>query len=380
MSKIRTLKRRKRLNPANKIGGYQFKRNVFQKSLGAAFIFWFGWATFFAPRMHANAQQLPQTPVVHFMLFWMEGCPHCEEVLKETISPLQAKYGDQLIITYIEVSTSEDVSQLYAIGEEKGIPKNEIGVPLVLIGDHILIGSEQIPKELPALIDVYLANGGVELPNDPNLQSLPTSIPAEAMTTKEGSSESAPFTTNVEGFWLGIATMLLMVIALTYAAFAMITNKTLHGGISSATRDALFWLLILAGLGIATYLTYVESKHVSAFCGPVGDCNRVQGSPYALLFNIIPVGALGILAYIVLGAGWILMHLNWGWLSHYLSPLGIFGIAFLSVTFSIYLTYLELFIIQAVCSWCIGSALIMTLLLFLSVEPASHAIKHANQR
>jgi len=358
---------------------HQIQRSALQKLLHITCILWLGGMGVLTPLAHASAQQPTKTPVVHLMLFWMEGCPHCEEVLKETISPLQKEYGERLAVTFIEVSTTQDVSRLYAIGEEKGIPKSEIGVPLVVIGDHILIGSEQIPKELPDLIDVYLANGGVELPDDPNLQSLPTSIPADMTTAKKQSGESDIFTTSVDGFWLGIAAMLLMASALNYAIFALITTKTLRGVSSPTSRNVLFWLLILFGLGIAAYLTYVETKHVSAFCGPVGDCNQVQSSPYAQLFGVLPVGLLGIIAYLALGIGWFISRQKWGNISRYFAPLGVFAIAFFGVIFSLYLTYLELFIIQAVCSWCIGSAIVITFLLILSLEPASSALKSPNQ-
>jgi uncharacterized membrane protein len=198
-------------------------------------------------------------------------------------------------------------------------------------------------------------------------------------TAKEQSGKSDIFTTNLDGVWLGVVAILLMVSTLIYTVFALITGKTMRGGLSSTTRDVLFWLLILFGLGIAAYLTYVETKHVSAFCGPVGDCNRVQSSPYAMLYGFLPVGLLGIVAYLALAIGWIIGKLNWGKLSLCFAPLGVFGITFFGVIFSLYLTYLELFIIQAVCSWCIGSAIIITLLLMLSLEPASSALKSSNQ-
>jgi len=46
--------------------------------------------------------------------------------------------------------------------------------------------------------------------------------------------------------------------------------------------------------------------------------------------------------------------------------MGLFG-----VIFSIYLTYLELFIIKAVCIWCLSSAMLIALVLLLAVGPAA---------
>jgi uncharacterized membrane protein len=42
----------------------------------------------------------------------------------------------------------------------------------------------------------------------------------------------------------------------------------------------------------------------------------------------------------------------------------------LGVLFSVYLTYLELFVIRAVCMWCLTSAVIITLLMLLAMPPA----------
>jgi uncharacterized membrane protein len=44
------------------------------------------------------------------------------------------------------------------------------------------------------------------------------------------------------------------------------------------------------------------------------------------------------------------------------------------VLFSLYLTYLELYIIRAVCAWCLTSAVIMALLLLLTVGPAARTL------
>jgi uncharacterized membrane protein len=44
------------------------------------------------------------------------------------------------------------------------------------------------------------------------------------------------------------------------------------------------------------------------------------------------------------------------------------------ILFSIYLTFLEPFVIGATCAWCITSAVIMTLLFLLSLDPGRQAV------
>jgi len=126
------------------------------------------------------------------------------------------------------------------------------------------------------------------------------------------------------------------------------------------------------GLGIAFYLTFIETTNAKAVCGPVGDCNAVQASPFAKLFGVVPVGLLGAVGYIGILAAWVLARKGRGRLAQ-LAPVAIFGMALFGVLFSIYLTYVELFLIHAVCIWCLSSAVIMALVLTLSVGGAMDA-------
>jgi len=127
--------------------------------------------------------------------------------------------------------------------------------------------------------------------------------------------------------------------------------------------------MILAGLAVAAYLSYVEVTQSLAICGPVGDCNTVQQSPYARVFGLIPIGLLGFYGYTVLGLGWLLRDrgpLRW----NTLLATGLWLLALFGTLFSIYLTVLEPFVIGATCMWCVTSAILMTLLLWASTPAA----------
>ena len=114
-------------------------------------------------------------------------------------------------------------------------------------------------------------------------------------------------------------------------------------------------LLSLIGLGVAGYMAYVETQQVQAVCGPVGDCNSVQQSEYARLFGLIPIGVVGVLGYLAILAAWAIYRLSpgriaqWAGLTLWLMTAG-------GVLFSIYLTFLEPFVIGATCAWCLSSA------------------------
>ena len=115
------------------------------------------------------------------------------------------------------------------------------------------------------------------------------------------------------------------------------------------------------GLAIAAYLTYVHYAGIEPICAASGGCERVQSSRYAELAGV-PVALLGLLGYAGILAAALLpgegARLAAAWL------------AVVGLGFSLYLTYLELFEIEAICQWCVASAVIMGILAVLTVVRA----------
>jgi uncharacterized membrane protein len=321
--------------------------------------------------VQARAQQPRET--VHAVMFWMEGCPHCEDIIENVLPPLQEKYGDQFDLFMIEVKSQEDVNLLYQVAASYGIPKEGTGVPLIIIGDQVLVGSDQVQNQLPALVEDYLTQGGLDYPINPLLTDLlpasasPSSSelaaqpPAES-TSQPESASAEPVKDN--GFALATVTMIFMILVTLYSLVSLAIGKLYF---HASWMDIAIPVLSLIGLGVAVYLTYIETQSVEAFCGPVGDCNAVQNSSYAKVWGVLPVGLLGAVGYIAILAAWFVARQKWGWLSTY-APVALFGMALFGTIFSIYLTYLELYVIFAVCIWCISSAIIIALLLLFSLN------------
>jgi uncharacterized membrane protein len=115
----------------------------------------------------------------------------------------------------------------------------------------------------------------------------------------------------------------------------------------------------LAGLAIAIYLTVVHYDHSSPVCvGGGGGCEKVQSSDYAELAGV-PVAVLGTIGYALILAS-LLVPGDAGRFAGAL--LGLVGVGF-----SVYLTYLELFVIDAICQWCVASAVVMAALAAVTV-------------
>jgi uncharacterized membrane protein len=337
---------------------------------------------------HPVRAQTAEPPIVHAVMFWMSGCKHCQQTISMTLPPIREKYGAQLNLQLIQIYSLEDIDALYTLGASYGIEKHMIGVPFLVIGDQPLVGYDQIRLDLEASIEAHLAAGGVDLPDRPELQPLLAAAPdSDSPTPGELREEPVPAPMDFQpapapagmrdnGFTLAVIVLVGMLLALLYAAarllLVMFTNVPLSPAPAWLTNWAIP-VLSVAGLLVAAYLSYIEVTLAQAFCGPVGDCNAVQSSSYARLFGILPVGVLGGFGYLAILLAWWANRQKWGILSSY-APLALFGMAFFGTIFSAYLTYLEPFVIKAVCIWCVTSAILITLIMLASLQPALQAI------
>ncbi len=136
-------------------------------------------------------------------------------------------------------------------------------------------------------------------------------------------------------------------------------------------------LLCALGIGISAYLAYVEITLADAICGPVGNCETVQLSRYSRLFGFLPMGLAG-------SAGYLAVAIAWGFARRgrwaaWAAGLALPGMTLAGVLFSIYLTFLEPFVIGATCLWCLSSAILMAALLLLSISPGKIAYNDLRQ-
>ncbi len=114
----------------------------------------------------------------------------------------------------------------------------------------------------------------------------------------------------------------------------------------------------LVGVAISGYLTYVHYADVAPICTGSGSCEKVQSSRYAELAGI-PVAVLGLAGYLAIVAT--------AFVTGELSRMAGTTLALAGFGFSLYLTYLELFVIDAICQWCVASAVTTAVLLGLTL-------------
>lgn len=374
----------------------------------------------FASALPVQAQE----PVVRAVLFYSPSCGHCHYVITETLPPLFEKYGEQFQIVGVDVTNPQGQTLFLSTLQKFG--QDSSGVPFLVIGDIYLVGSVDIPEKLPGLIELHLAQGGVEWPDIPGLEEAlaqPAEAPATTATNGDETSTNAPVQPTADGAtaveplqanvqpatpepaptsqaftlpgetpgqqmtesqkpsWrinflhdpagnsLSVIVLFGMLGSLFWTANSFCTQKK-----SPLKR---YWIigipiLCLIGFFVAGYLALVETTQTTAVCGPVGDCNTVQQSEYARLFGILPIGILGLAGYAFITIAWAVVRYTRNRLADF-AAISMFVMTISGTLFSIYLTFLEPFVIGATCAWCLTSAILMTGLMFLSIEPAKAA-------
>jgi uncharacterized membrane protein len=122
-----------------------------------------------------------------------------------------------------------------------------------------------------------------------------------------------------------------------------------------------------AVLGIAvssSYLTFVHYQDDALVCG-IGDCLAVQTSSYAKLVGI-SIAILGLLMYIAI----LLLGLLRIRIPDKADLIGtlLFSISLAGLIYSLYLTYVEIWVIEAICQWCVLSGIITALIFIVEAR------------
>jgi len=389
---------------------------------------------------------LPQAaPQVRTVLFFSPSCPHCHTVISEALPPLADRFGESLVIAVINTQTLEGQRLFRAAGNLYGIPPEQLGVPLLAVADRALVGSFDIPDQLPGIVEEGLAAGGIPWPEidglvpalvaaglevaEPPAAEEPAAVEERVAIAEEPPAEESKTVVDPPG---GVevtapparndlvaapelaeaeTTLVIPAVAPREAIMDLSAAESRTASLSPWQRfeqdrtgnsialvvligmivsvlsvlvvtirhlevpDWPGWsvaVIILAGLAVAAYLSYVEVTYSEAICGPVGDCNTVQQSSYARMFGVLPIGVLGVYGYTILGLGWLLRDRGPArWNDALVTALWL-GALF-GTLFSMYLTILEPFVIGATCMWCVTSAILMTCLLWASTPAAVEA-------
>jgi uncharacterized membrane protein len=313
-----------------------------------------------------------KAPAVRAVLFYGADCPQCRELFSYFLPGLFEQYGDRLQIAAIDVGTTDGGAIYREAATRYKLPPKWGGVPTIVAADKSMVGLIAISQTLGDGLDkVAGIPGAGSWPALAGLERLlpaavakldarvardavlPAAIPAAGGGTRAMASDR-----DRVGNALAIAVLVGMGLALVHSLVRVVRDE-------GSPRRAPAWLLpaiMLVGLGISAYTAYTSLENLTPMCGPIGSCESVQRSEYAKIFGV-PMGVLGLIGYGAILVTWLMGRKlaprggGWRWLP--------WAIALFGVLFSLRLTALEPFVIGATCLWCLGSAVSITITLWL---------------
>lgn len=126
--------------------------------------------------------------------------------------------------------------------------------------------------------------------------------------------------------------------------------------------------LALIGLMVATYMTIYKWTNNNAMCLGSGDCGTVNASKYSEVRGI-PVALIGVLGYAAI-LGTLAFEKRAFFLEDFITEnatLLVFGFSLTGFLFTLWLIYAEIFLIKALCPFCLASQAVMTIIFILSI-------------
>jgi len=122
--------------------------------------------------------------------------------------------------------------------------------------------------------------------------------------------------------------------------------------------------LAILGLLVSIYMTIYKVTANDSMCLGSGDCSTVNASRYSEV-NGIPVALIGVLGYAaIIGIHWLERK------NEFLEANGsmiFFGISLIGFLFTLWLVYVEITILKALCPFCVTSQITMTIIFILSI-------------
>ena len=119
-------------------------------------------------------------------------------------------------------------------------------------------------------------------------------------------------------------------------------------------------LLGVIGMCLAGYLTYVHYNEDALVC-TVGGCETVQQSDYSTMFGV-PIAIFGFLMFLTVTLLAVARMTDRGPLPSDMATMAAWTLLLTSLLYYAYLTYVEIWELEAVCQWCVMSSIVALLM------------------
>lgn len=376
------------------------------------------------PALTINAQEMP---IVYGIFFYSPTCPHCHQVIQNDWPGIQAEFGDQLRVLFVDATTQAGNQLMNTARAALNIEAT--GVPMLIIGENVMIGGNQIPAMTPLIVRDGLAQGGIGYPPIPGIDAIfdaavqraeAEAAEAESDTAALETSAPTPLTVTerlaADPIANGFAILILALLAISLLTTPLGLQ---HSGQAQQTfqklHHAALIVIPLLGLGLAVFLipgwdnqplvlALAAAEFIVFFLLFVAAINpNAQNRLARWSVPLIVLAGLGVAGYLaaievtqseavcglvgncnvvqsspyaqvfgvpigVIGiVGYLAILVLWG-IKQFTQISGITwllrAVVLFGALFSTYLTFLEPFVIGATCLWCLSSAVIMLFLLW----------------
>ena len=303
-------------------------------------------------------------PDVRAVVFFDPDTSQSKEFFAFYLPGLFERYGDRLKVAGIDLSQPQGRTAYSEAAERLGLPLQPVDEPVVVVDNRAIVGLFDIATALGDNFEDLAKDPSAKLwPSDPVIQELlPRGIETvKARVASEGTvqveGDPEPIGNRIANA-LAVVVLLGMVAALSHCLVRLRRPNSMPGRGTSV----ILLLTLVIGLGISAYTAYTALAEVELMCGPIGGCATVQTSEYSKVFGI-PMGVLGLIGYSLIFVTWLIARYRspqgggWHWIP--------WVVALFGVLFSLRLTALEPFVIGETCVWCLGSAVSITVALWL---------------
>ncbi len=122
--------------------------------------------------------------------------------------------------------------------------------------------------------------------------------------------------------------------------------------------------LVIVGLLVSIYMTIYKVTSNDSMCLGSGDCSTINASRYSEV-NDIPVAAIGVIGYVTILAVHYFENRNQFFKQN--GTLLIFGMALTGFLFTVWLIYVEIALVKAICPFCVTSQAAMSIIFIIAV-------------
>ncbi len=163
----------------------------------------------------------------------------------------------------------------------------------------------------------------------------------------------------IAGLLLGLLLAIPVSIVFLWRIFRQETAVPFE--VRARNRRLVITVLAVLGIFAAGYLTWSHFSGVPVYCGGSNSCELVNNSRFAFIGRV-PVSLIGLMGYLVVLVLSLIPHKE----DRQWPALLIFGGALIGVMLQWYLFGIEVFVLHAICYWCVTSQTLITLIFLLS--------------